>query len=53
MVAYTVAVAGGTGGIGCTIVEELVRQGKHKVLILGREVYFHDGICWQDFVITN
>lgn len=32
----TVAVAGGTGGIGRTIVEELVRRGKHQVLILSR-----------------
>jgi NAD(P)-dependent dehydrogenase (short-subunit alcohol dehydrogenase family) len=35
----TVAVAGGTGGIGRTIVEELVRQGKHQVLILSRKVW--------------
>ncbi|KAF1844389.1 NAD(P)-binding protein [Cucurbitaria berberidis CBS 394.84] len=33
----TVVVAGGTGGIGRTIVEELVQQGKHKVLILSRK----------------
>lgn len=34
----TVAVAGGTGGIGRTIVETLVEQGKHKVVILSRKV---------------
>ena len=34
----TVAVAGGTGGIGRTIVEELVLQGKHRVVILSRSV---------------
>jgi NAD(P)-dependent dehydrogenase (short-subunit alcohol dehydrogenase family) len=34
----TVAVAGGTGGIGKTIVEELARQGKYKVLVLSRKV---------------
>ncbi|CAO2652623.1 Nn.00g009060.m01.CDS01 [Neocucurbitaria sp. VM-36] len=34
----TIAVAGGTGGIGRTIVDELVRQGKHNVLILSRKV---------------
>ncbi|KAF2025382.1 hypothetical protein EK21DRAFT_116859 [Setomelanomma holmii] len=32
----TVAVAGGTGGIGKTMVEELARQGKHKTLVLSR-----------------
>ncbi|KAH7121169.1 hypothetical protein B0J11DRAFT_58997 [Dendryphion nanum] len=31
-----VAVAGGTGGIGKAIVEELVLQGKHSVIILSR-----------------
>lgn len=29
-----VAVAGGTGSIGRTFVEELVNQGKHEVLVL-------------------
>jgi tRNA A37 threonylcarbamoyladenosine dehydratase len=29
-----VAVAGGTGGIGCAIVEAIVRRGKHNVKIL-------------------
>ena len=38
----TVAVAGGTGGIGRTIVEELVRQGKHQVVILIRSVCTHN-----------
>ncbi|KAF2018119.1 NAD(P)-binding protein [Aaosphaeria arxii CBS 175.79] len=33
----TIAVAGGTGGIGRTIVEELVNQGKHEVLVLSRK----------------
>ncbi|KAK3204101.1 hypothetical protein GRF29_106g1723886, partial [Pseudopithomyces chartarum] len=32
----TIAVAGGTGGIGRAIVNELVRQGKHKVFVLSR-----------------
>jgi len=32
-----VAVAGGTGGIGKTIVEELVRQKKHEVVVLSRK----------------
>ncbi|KAB2105737.1 hypothetical protein AG0111_0g6389 [Alternaria gaisen] len=33
----TVAIAGGTGGMGRTIVEELVGQDKHQVLILSRK----------------
>lgn len=33
-----VAVAGGTGGIGRTIVEEIVATGKHEVKILSRKV---------------
>lgn len=33
----TIAVAGGTGGIGRAIVEELARSGKHKVVILSRK----------------
>ncbi|RYN40107.1 hypothetical protein AA0113_g377 [Alternaria arborescens] len=33
----TVAIAGGTGGVGRTIVEELVGQDKHQVLILSRK----------------
>ncbi|KAI0442939.1 NAD(P)-binding protein [Xylaria telfairii] len=32
-----VAVAGGTGGIGRTIVEEILATGKHKVKILSRQ----------------
>ncbi|KAM0208117.1 hypothetical protein ACHAQI_007126 [Fusarium lateritium] len=32
-----VAVAGGTGGVGRTVVEELVRQGQHDVVILSRK----------------
>ncbi|KAK7193364.1 hypothetical protein DPSP01_010975 [Paraphaeosphaeria sporulosa] len=37
MPAFTVAVAGGTGGIGRALVNGLVQQGKHKVLILSRK----------------
>jgi len=33
-----VAVAGGTGGIGKTIVEELARQKRHEVVVLSRKV---------------
>ena len=33
-----VAIAGGTGGIGRAIIEELERNGKHDVIILGRKV---------------
>lgn len=34
----TAIVAGGTGGIGRTIVEELVRQGKYNVVVFSRTV---------------
>lgn len=34
----TIAVAGGTGGIGRTIVDELIRQTKYEVLIFSRTV---------------
>ena len=33
-----VAVAGGTGGVGRTIVEALVQQAKHQVILLTRGV---------------
>lgn len=35
-----VAVAGGTSGLGRSIVEDLINQGKHEVLILGRKVRY-------------
>jgi NAD(P)-dependent dehydrogenase (short-subunit alcohol dehydrogenase family) len=34
----TVAVAGGTGGIGKTIVEELARGKKYNIVVLSRNV---------------
>jgi short-subunit dehydrogenase len=34
----TVAIAGGTGGIGKTIVEELARVKKYNIIILSRSV---------------
>lgn len=33
-----VAVAGGTGAVGRNIVEALVSQGKHEVIVLSRTV---------------
>lgn len=33
-----VAVAGGTSGLGLTIVQALKVQGKHEVLVLSRKV---------------
>lgn len=33
-----VAVAGGTGGIGRAIVNSIIRNAKHKVVILARKV---------------
>jgi short-subunit dehydrogenase len=34
----TVAIAGGTGGIGKTIVEELARAKKYNIIVLSRGV---------------
>ena len=34
----TVAVAGGTGSVGKTIVDAIVKAGKHKVVVLTRTV---------------
>lgn len=34
----TVAVAGGTGGIGRAIVEVIAEGGKHKIIVLARKV---------------
>jgi nucleoside-diphosphate-sugar epimerase len=36
----TVAVAGGTGKVGRTIVEAIIAAGKHQVIVLSREVSF-------------
>lgn len=33
-----VAVAGGTGGVGKTVVEQLILSGKHEIFVLGRTV---------------
>lgn len=33
-----VAIAGGTGDIGSTVVDELVSAGKHDVVVLSRKV---------------
>lgn len=33
-----VAVAGGTGNVGRTIVETLAQSSKHKVIVLARKV---------------
>lgn len=46
----TVAVAGGTGGIGRTLVEAILATGKHDVKILSRTVrnpnsFVHSSIC--------
>ncbi|KAI4948172.1 hypothetical protein J4E91_006166 [Alternaria rosae] len=49
----TVAVAGGTGGIGRTIVEELVRQGKHEVFILSRKASKLSGLESVPVLETN
>jgi uncharacterized protein YbjT (DUF2867 family) len=41
----TVAIAGGTGGIGKTIVEELARQNKYKIVVLSRKVSHYVSIA--------
>jgi uncharacterized protein YbjT (DUF2867 family) len=34
----TVAIAGGTGGVGRAIVNSIVANGKHKAIVLARRV---------------
>lgn len=34
----TIAVAGGTGNVGRSIVEAIVAAGKHQVIVLSRQV---------------
>jgi nucleoside-diphosphate-sugar epimerase len=36
-----VAIAGGTGAVGRNIVEALLAQGKHEVIILSRMVCYY------------
>jgi len=48
-----VAVAGGTGGVGRTIVEELVRQSKHNVIILSRKVSQQSTSTLRTFRVAN
>jgi FlaA1/EpsC-like NDP-sugar epimerase len=36
-----IAVAGGSGGVGRAIVDELVRSGEHKIFVLARKVGTH------------
>ncbi|RSL53855.1 hypothetical protein CEP53_007604 [Fusarium sp. AF-6] len=46
------AVAGGKGGIGRTIVEELVQSGKHKVIVLCRKTP-ETAISGAEYAVTN
>lgn len=39
-----IAVAGGTGGVGRTIVDALVKYGKHEVYVLSRSVRCHTAV---------
>lgn len=52
-----VAVAGGTGGVGRTIVEALVQQAKHQVILLTRGVWTHtyssSGIIFKSWPISQ
>jgi NAD(P)-dependent dehydrogenase (short-subunit alcohol dehydrogenase family) len=36
-----IAVAGGSGGVGRAIVDELVRSGEYKIFVLARKVGTH------------
>jgi uncharacterized protein YbjT (DUF2867 family) len=49
----TVAIAGGTGGVGRTIVEELVGQDKHQVLILSRKVQTREFVNLAEELLTK
>lgn len=49
----TVAIAGGTGGVGRTIIEELVGQDKHEVLILSRKVQIQEFINLAEEWLTK
>lgn len=40
----TLAVAGGTGGVGKTIVETLVRNSQHQIIVLTRSVSHHGNL---------
>jgi saccharopine dehydrogenase-like NADP-dependent oxidoreductase len=39
-----VAIAGGSGHVGRTIVETLVENGEHEVIVLGRKVWAYFGL---------
>lgn len=41
----TVAIAGGTGGVGRAIVNSIVANGKHKTIVLARRVGFSVQYC--------
>jgi NAD dependent epimerase/dehydratase family enzyme len=49
----TVAIAGGTGGVGRTIVEELVGQDKHEILILSRKVQIQEFANPEEELLTK
>jgi uncharacterized protein YbjT (DUF2867 family) len=42
-----VAVAGGTGGVGKTIVETLVQNSQHQVIVLTRSVSHRGNLSWM------
>jgi NAD(P)-dependent dehydrogenase (short-subunit alcohol dehydrogenase family) len=43
MSSYTVAVAGGSGGLGRSITEAIVAAGRYEVVILSRKVEVNPG----------
>ena len=44
-----IAIAGGTGGLGRTLVDELSQGNDHEIFVLSRKVQYcspaHDAIC--------
>ena len=49
-----IAVAGGTGGVGKTVVEKLVQQPKFQVIVLSRHVRYYPGIMfiWEKYLYS-
>lgn len=41
----TVAIVGGTGNVGKTLVDAFVADGTHKVIVMARKVRLHFHIC--------
>lgn len=46
-----IAVAGGTGGVGKTIIEALSLEPKYQVLVLSRSVSEHQSFLWSSRIV--